>query len=285
MRAIAAGLLAAFLALAAIPRGAAAQERAPMLVDSAWLAQHLHDTNLVLLQVGGEDDFRKAHIPGAQLITLSDISVSDPLTLQLPPIEKLTAAFESRGISPNSRIVVYAGVNSITPCTRVIWTLAYYGLGDHVSLLDGGLNAWRSVGNPVTEEIKKPSPGKITPHLHPEIFADANWVLANLHKPGISLIDARMAHSYNGDGHIPGAQNIPVEELVSDSGQVKNEAAVADIFSKAGVRRGNQVVSYCYIGQRATLIWFLARMQGYNARVYDGSWEDWSMHHSDAIEK
>ena len=285
MRAIAAGLLAAFLALAAIPRGAAAQERAPMLADSAWLAQHLHDTNLVLLQVGGEDDFRNAHIPGAQLITLSDISVSDPLTLQLPPIEKLTAAFESRGISPNSRIVVYAGVNSITPCTRVIWTLAYYGLGDHVSLLDGGLNAWRSVGNPVTEEIKKPSPGKITPHLHPEIFADANWVLANLHKPGISLIDARMAHSYNGDGHIPGAQNIPVEELVSDSGQVKNEAAVADIFSKAGVRRGNQVVSYCYIGQRATLIWFLARMQGYNARVYDGSWEDWSMHHSDAIEK
>ena len=285
MKAVAAGLLAALFALAVIPGATVAQERAPMLVDSAWLAQHLHDANLVVLQVGGQDDFRTAHIPGAQLITLADISVSEPLTLQLPPIEKLTSAFESRGISPGSEIVVYCSGNSVTPCTRVIWTLAYYGLGDRVSLLDGGLNAWRSAGNPVTAAEKTPAPGKLTPHLHPEIFADANWVLANLHKPGISLIDARMAHSYAGDGHIPGALNIPVEELVGDSGQLKNKTAVAEIFGKAGVRRGNQVVSYCYIGQRATLIWFLARMQGYNARVYDGSWEDWSMNHSDSIEK
>jgi len=285
MKAIAAGFLAALFAFAASPGRTAAQGRAPMLVDSAWLALHLHDANLVLLQVGGQDDFPTAHIPGAQLITLADVSVSDPLTLQLPPIEKLTSAFEGRGISPDSRIIIYAGVNSVTPCTRVIWTLAYYGLGDHVSLLDGGLNAWRSAGKPVTSEIKTPASGKLTPHLHPEIFADANWVLANLHKPGVSLIDARMAHSYTGDGHIPGAQNIPVEELMSDTGQLKKGAAVADIFNKAGVRHGNQVVSYCYIGQRATLIWFLARMQGYSARVYDGSWQDWSMHHSDSIEK
>ena len=285
MKAVAAGVLATLFAVVAIPMGTLAQERAPMLVDSGWLAQHLHDANIVLLQVGGQDQFREAHIPGAQLITLGDVSVSDQLTLQLPPIEKLTSAFESRGISPDSRIVVYAGENSITSCTRVIWTLSYYGLGDRVSLLEGGLNAWRSSGNPVTGENKEPAPGKLKPHLHPEIFADANWVQANLHKPGISLIDARMAHSYGGDGHIPGAQNIPVEELVSGGGQIKNKAAVAEIFSRAGVRRGNQVVSYCYIGQRATLIWFLARMQGYSARVYDGSWEDWSMHHSDSIEK
>lgn len=285
MKAIAAGFLAALFALAVIPGAAVAQERAPMLVDSAWLAQHLHDANLVLLQVGSQDDFRMAHIPGAQPVTLADISVSGPLTLQLPPIEKLTSAFESRGISPDSEIVVYCSGNSVTPCTRVIWTLSYYGLGDRVSLLNGGLDAWRSAGNRVTSEVKTPAPGKLTPHLHPEIFADANWILANLHKSGISLIDARMGHSYNGDGHIPGARNIPVEELLTDSGQIKNKAAVGESFSNAGVRRGNQVVSYCYIGQRATLIWFLARMQGYNARVYDGSWEDWSMHHSDSIEK
>lgn len=278
-------IFATLFVLAAISVVAAAQEKQPLLVSSSWLAAHLHDANLVLLQVGEERDFRRAHIPGAQPITLDDISVSDQLTLELPPVEKLTSAFEERGITPDSKVLVYCGGNSVTPCTRVIWTLSYYGLGDHVSLLGGGLSAWRSAGNPVTSDVTRPARGKLTPHLHPEIFADANWVLANLHKPDISLIDARMAHSYIGDGHIPGAQNIPVEELVNDSGQLKNEAAVAEIFSKAGVRRGNQVVSYCYIGQRATLIWFLARMQGYNARVYDGSWQDWSMHHSSSIEK
>lgn len=293
MKRIVVRLSVMLVALAAMTAAGAAQERAPLLVNSAWLVQHLHDANLVLLHVsdpmGGSGDFRSEHIPGAQEIGLGDISTSHGtgsarLSLELPPIEKLTSEFESRGISNDSRIVVYLSSGSVSYATRVIWTLAYYGLGDQVSLLDGGLSAWRATGNPVTSEVKTPTPGKLTPHIHPEFFADAAWVSAHLHQPGVSIIDARSPDSYEGakdrgfprTGHVPGAQNLPIELLVNDNDQLKDKSAITELFDKAGVKPGNQIVGYCYIGQRATLIWFTATMLGYQARLYDGSWQDWS---------
>ena len=272
---------------------AAAQERPQLLVNSTWLAQHLHDANLVVLHVGGPTSFGKAHIPGAQLMTLDDVSVSnDKLSLELPPVQTLTSAFEARGISGDSRIVVYAGDVPAELATRIIWTLTYYGLGDRVSLLDGGLSAWSAAGNPVASDVTTPAPGKLMPHIHSEVFADAAWVDAHLHQPGLSLIDARMAHPYPGSfhlpgfetgpipgfdaGHIPGAKNIPIEVLTNDSGQLKDASALQEIFQNAGARPGNQVVGYCYVGARATLVWFTATMLGYQARLYDGSWQDWS---------
>lgn len=301
MKILARSTLALF-AMVAFASASRAQERAPLLVDSAWLAQHLHDANLVLLHVsdpmGGPGDFRSEHIPGAQQIGLDDISTSrgsgaTRVSLELPPVEKLTSVFESRGISDASRIVVYLSSGSVSYATRVIWTLAYYGLGDRVSLLDGGLAAWRAAGNPVTSEVKPAAPGKLTPHLHPEFFADASWVASHLHQPGVSLLDARAPSSYKGakdmgfprGGHIPGAQNVPIEELINDNGRLKDSSAVAQIFQSAGVQPGNEVVSYCYIGQRATLIWLFARMLGHQARLYDGSWQEWSEHKNLPVEK
>lgn len=264
-----------------------------LLVTPAWLARHLHDANLVLLHVGAKAAYDKAHIPGAQFISLNDISVSNSkLTVELPPVATLTSAFESRGISSDSRIVVYFGENpadtnsadrNVAISTRVIWTLSYYGLGDRVSLLDGGLPAWRRHGNPVTAAVTSPARGTLAPHLHPEFVADAAWVSSHLHRPGVSLIDARLAGFYAeghlpgfAEGHIPGAENLPIERLVSQNGRLHGASARAGMFQRAGVEPGNQVVSYCYVGIRATLVWFVARMLGHRARVYDGSWQDWS---------
>lgn len=264
---------------------AAAADASPTLVDSAWLAQHLHDANLVLLHVGDRKEFDEAHIPGAQFIALNDISdAGASLRLELPSIDALARTFESRGISNNSRIVVYPGKDWYSPSTRVIWTLTFMGLGDRTSLLGGGMPAWRAAGHPVTTDVASPTAGHLTPQAHPEVKADAAYVLEHLHQPGTAVLDVRTAKSYSGEpdngmpraGRIPSAQSLPFEVLFDDKGELKDRSAIADLFAAAGAKPGTQVVSYCYVGQRATMVWFAARLLGFDAKMYDGSWEEWS---------
>jgi len=264
---------------------ASAQPGGPTLVNSAWLDEHLHDSNLVLLHVGEKKEFDEAHLPGAQFIALNEIS--DPeasLRLELPSVDKLAHAFESRGISNNSRVVVYPGKDWYSPSTRVIWTLTYIGLGSRTSLLKGGMPEWRASGHAVTADLVAPLAGHLTPQIHPEVFADAAYVLAHLHQPSVALLDVRMPNAYAGDavsgspraGRIPGAESLPLELLFDEQDNLKSVSAIASLFTRAGAKPGMQVVTYCYVGQRATMVWFVARLLGYDARMYDGSWDEWS---------
>jgi len=279
-------LLTAFVAAS----GAAEQASQGLLVTAAWLDGHLHDANIVLLHIGDKDEFQKQHIPGAQYLALPDISAPHNMTdnslmLELPPVAQLQEAFETRGISSDSRIVVYFGKDTVSTATRVIWTLNYVGLGDRTSLLDGGMPAWRAAGYPLTSDVKTPARGRLMPQLHPEILADAKYVAGHLHQPSIALIDVRLARDYAGEetprsmgrrGHIPGASNLPIEMMTDDQARLKPASALGELLRGAGVKPGSQVVSYCYIGQRATVIWFVARLLGYDAKMYDGSWDEWS---------
>ena len=78
-------------------------------------------------------------------------------------------------------------------------------------------------------------------------------------------------------GHIPSARNIPFSSLVEDSNnKFKSVAALRELFNAAGVKQGDSVATYCHIGQQASLLYFAARYLGYDAHLYDGSFEDWS---------
>jgi len=103
--------------------------RKSLIVSTQWLAHHLKDDSLVLLQVGEKDEYTAAHIPGAQFIQLSDISTprGQGLALELPDTAQLKTTFEKLGVSDKSRIVVYFGKDWVTPGARVFLTLDYLG--------------------------------------------------------------------------------------------------------------------------------------------------------------
>src|SRR5437588_10859425 len=254
-----------------------------MLVSTNWLGEHLSDRTLVILNIGSRAAFDKAHIPGARLVEMSSISTSQPLTLELPPVDKLKAAFEELGVSDNSRIVVSFSENWVTPATRVYFTLDYLGFGKQTSLLDGGFEAWQSEHRPVTTETSSIKRGSLTPHPQ-QLVVDAGWVFANLKKPKIAIVDARAPEFYAGTnrgrmpraGHIPSAVNVPFSSLADSSNKLKDSTTLKKIFTEAGIKPGDQVVSYCHIGQQASLVYFVAKYLGYDARLYDGSFEDWS---------
>jgi len=278
------------------PQQAKAKVNESMIVSTEWLAKHLNDDSLVLLQVGEKKEYDEAHIPGAQFIQLQDISTprGQGLTLELPSVDQLKAAFEKFGVTDKSRIIVYFGKDWVTPTARVFMTLDYLGLGDRTSILDGGLPAWRAENRAVTAEVREVKPGSFTPHPNAKLVVDAAWVSANLNKPGVAILDARAPKFYTGEevgqmprgGHIPRANSIPFSTLVDDkTNRFKTPDALRALFGTAGVKESDSVATYCHIGQQASLLYFVARYLGYDAHLYDGSFQDWSNRSELPVEK
>ena len=266
-----------------------------MIVSTDWLMKHLNDDGLVLLHVGDKKEYEAAHIKGAQYLERSAISTpqGQGLILELPPVDQLKAAFEKLGVTDKSRIIVYFGKDWVTPTARVYFTLDYLGLGDCTSVLDGGLPAWIAAKQPVTAEVSTPKPGSFTPHPNPKLVVDAAWVSGNINKPGVAILDARDAKFYTGEsagsmpraGHIPSAKSIPFGTLVEDSNKFKSPDALRALFNTAGVKPKDSIATYCHIGQQASLLYFVARYLGYDAHLYDGSFDDWSKRADLPVEK
>lgn len=258
-------------------------------VSTGWLASHLHDPNLVLLQVGEASQDKAMHIPGARFVHLDDVAAtSSKLSLELPTAPALRERLQGLGISDGSRVVVYFGTDQVSASTRVWFTLQSAGLGAHADLLDGGMPKWRREGRPVTDQVTPVTPGTLAPfNLQPTVV-DAAFVQTHARKPGYVLIDARAAMYYDGleksgadghlrRGHIPGAHNLPYTDITNDDLTLKKPVELLTLFRKIGVKPGDRVIAYCHIGQQGTAVLFAARAVGIDAVLYDGSFEDWTM--------
>lgn len=249
-------------------------------------AQQSGGTPPVILHVGAQADYDAGHVPGAQLLTLRD--VSDPeatLNLQMASIERLRAAFETRGVTDTSSIVIYWATNSVQSAARVFVALDYLGLGDRASLLDGGLAAWKADGRPVSTDVPQVARGSLTPKPKSAVVVDTAWVQSRLNQASTAIVDARAPGFYTGDqkgnyprqGHITGAVNIPFDALtVPPLLTVKPDAQLRAMFEAAGLKPGTELVTYCHIGQQASALYMAARMLGYTVHLYDGSFEEWS---------
>jgi len=267
-------------------------QRDQMLVTTAWLAQHLHDPNLVLLHVGGDGEYKAMHIPGARFADMDDVSVSEHtaegLMLEMPTAESLRERLQKLGISNDSRIVVYYGSDWVSPSTRIVFTLDYAGLGGQTSLLDGGMPAWVREGGKVTGRLPAPRTGTLSPlHIKP-IVVNAAYVKQHIGRRGVSIVDGRDASFYDGvqrgsahggeqrAGHIASAKSVPFTQVTLDNLLLKSPNELRELFTKAGVQAGDTIVGYCHVGQQATAMLFAARSLGHPVLLYDGSYQEWS---------
>ena len=283
-------VLAFFASLGlALPAGA---QRDQILVTTTWLAQHLHDPNLVLLHVGADGEYKAMHIPGARFADMDDVSVSEHtaegLMLEMPTAESLRERLQKLGISNDSRIVVYYGSDWVSPSTRIVFTLDYAGLGGQTSLLDGGMPAWVREGGKVTDRLPAPRTGRLSPlHIKP-IVVNAAYVKQHIGRRGVSIVDGRDASFYDGvqrgsahggeqrAGHIASAKSVPFTQVTLDNLLLKSPNELRELFTKAGVQVGDTIVGYCHVGQQATAMLFAARSLGHPVLLYDGSYQEWS---------
>ena len=260
-----------------------AQATAPVIVSGEWLAPKLTDPAVAVLHVATNRlEYEVGHLPGARFVVFSSLAPSlAGFSTQLPTEAQLDSVLEMAGVSDNSQVVIYGQPLQVA---RAFVTLEYAGLAGRVSVLDGGVESWRESGRSLSQEAVTPARGTLTLKAVPAMVADAPWIQANTARPTIALIDARTPEFYLGfsagstprAGHIPNALNLPFSSLTSELTTMREEAKVRRLFENAGAARGDTVVAYCHVGLQASLVYLNARRLGYAARIYDGSYEDWS---------
>ncbi len=279
-------------------------DRSRFLIETSELAARLDDPALRIVDmrgyvrtserdgiqraeyVGAREVYEKSHIPGAVYIdwTRDIVDLTDPIEVQVAPPQLFAEAMGRLGIGDEHLVVAYDTHPASQFATRLWWVLNYYG-HDRVVILNGGLHKWQRENLPMTAAIPDYPPATFTPRVQPQLRATAEDVLALLHKPGVALIDARDKGQYTGAivrepgrrGRIPGALNIPREELIdAATGAFRSNEELSQVFSEAHISPAEHIVAYCNGGVAATTVLFSLAMLGYPSLTnYDGSWNEW----------
>ena len=254
-----------------------------LLVSADWVAERLDDPRTVVLHVAMEPPTRL--IPGAFHLPYDAIAdrTGGPFMVEMKPAEELARVLGERGVSNESNVILYAEGPPHT-AARAYVTLDWLGHGARTRVLDGGLEAWVASGRETTTEAASASAATFVPRVRSDMLVDAEWIRDRLDDPAVTLIDARPIDEYTGSreqrglrrGHIPGAYNLYFMDLVESEENpwlIDVDAARAR-FEEAGAGAG-PVVSYCYIGMRASYTYLVSKHLGYDARFYDPSWNEW----------
>src|SRR5215510_11061772 len=271
-------------------QGAGPRVRAEMLVSTDWLAKHTNDPNVFVIHVASErKHFDDGHITGAHFLSSKEIlTTRNGVANELPALDELQKVFEQLGVGDAGRIVIY-GENSPLLAARVYFTLDYLGHGDRAALLDGGIEKWKAEKLPVETRPVNPEQAKFTPHPRPQIVAeldamrDLSRMAANEADANVSIIDARPEEQYVGNqtqrtGHIPGATNVYwlTHLLSKENPTLKPASELSKIYEAAGLKAGQKVITYCNTGMQASHAYFTLKYLGYDVKMYDGSFSEWS---------
>ena len=271
-----------------------------LLVSPVELAAALKDPATVVIAVGNsDDDFIAGHIPGARFVRYSDIAIdADGLSSELPPVDQIKKVLGAAGIGDKSKVVIYGAA---IPAARMFFTLDYIG-HPNVKLLNGGLNAWKANGGRIDiGPAPKVAVAALTPKPQPDRVVSADWIKQRLSSPTlrqaqgrpeqsrgakVTLLDARPDNEFTGadggmsgahvKGHLPDAQQLVWNTLLDSTGKYLPDAELRKKFEAIGANKTTPLVSYCMVGMRASVTYFVARHLGYDARLYDGSIVDWT---------
>lgn len=281
-----------FLLLTFIFLNSKAQE--PVIVSPQWLNENLEDPNLVILYTGFviKADYDKEHIKGSRFLWPDWLAFDKPEGSMYAPDEKTaTKVLQELGINKNSRIVICHRGSDVTIAARMFMTLEHFGLKGKVSFLNGGIEAWKKAGYPVTS---KPSQFKMGNYvaIATGTLVDKDYVLNALNTKSSEVVDARAKRWYDGDptgnprdGHITGAKNIPFPDMVDSTNSIKPVSIVEKNFTTVVPDKNKEVVVYCFIGQTACVDYLVGRSLGYKMKVYDGSMQEWSRDEKLPMEK
>jgi thiosulfate/3-mercaptopyruvate sulfurtransferase len=250
------------------------------IVSADWLQGHLKDPQVRVIYVGEAGDYKKAHIPGARVMDHMETMSGN----RMVPDDVLLKVLAAAGAADGAHVVLYGDTPMATGWVNTAFILI--GHGDEVSWLDGGFPGWQKDQRPVETAAPPPGKGPLTLKPAPDVVVDAAWVRARLNSSSTKILDVRSTREWN-DGHLPNATFIRWQDLFADlqMQKFKTPDEIRALLANAGVAPNQEVVTYCAIGMRASLMGWAARSVGVPTKIYLGSWQDWSRDSRNPIAK
>ena len=268
-----------------------------LTVTAEWLFQRLDNKNIKIVEAtfflptmnrNAIAEYQASHIPGAVFFDIDTIADPDSeLPHMLPPAEAFERSIQEMGLNGEDHIIVYDR-SSFISAARAWWMFRYFG-HEKVSLLDGGLTAWKAAGYPLNQEQAEYGKGDFTASTQDRFSVVSMQEIADMLEAGIcpQIIDARAAERFAGlapepraglrAGHIPGAKNVPINSLFdAETMQFKSAEELQALFDAAGVDFSQPAITSCGSGVTACgLIYGLALLGKTDVSLYDGSWTEW----------
>jgi thiosulfate/3-mercaptopyruvate sulfurtransferase len=265
------------------------------LVSTEWLAAHINDTNVKVVDATfklpgvlplPKDDYLASHLPGAVFFDVDAVSDhSNPLPHMFPSAEQFGRDVGALGISNGDTVVVYDSGGWVA-APRAWWMFLSYGHGN-VRVLNGGLKKWKAEGRPVESGEVRAKPAIFKATFDAKRVRSMQEMIDNVASRAEQVIDARAAERFEGraaeprpgirSGHIPGARNVPSAELLGADGRLLPAAALRERFTAAGVPDAGPVGAYCGSGITAAQTVLALTVAGYpDPALYVGSWSEWT---------
>ena len=270
------------------------QDDPKTLVSTDWLAAHLKDPDLRLLDASwmmpalkrdARAEYDAGHIPGARFFDIDDISDHrSELPHMVPPVEKFMSRLRAMGVGDGHQVVVYDGLGLFS-AARVWWLFRLMGQLN-IAVLDGGFPKWKAEGREVEDMPPVIRDRHMTVRVQNQMVRDVTQVSAASKLGDHEIIDARAAERFRGDvpeprqglraGHIPGAKNVPFSTLLNADGTMKPADKLRGIFEAAGVDLSKPAITSCGSGVTAAVLSLaLERIGKTDHALYDGSWTEW----------
>ncbi|MDQ1363110.1 MAG: thiosulfate/3-mercaptopyruvate sulfurtransferase [Pseudomonadota bacterium] len=257
----------------------------PLLIEPAELQKHLHDQNLLIVDLSKHSQYEQVHIPGAVYLDYSFITaVNRPAMGLLPDEEQISKVLGAIGFTTASHVVAYDEEGG-GKAARLIWTL--HALGHFkTSLLNGGLISWYKENHPVTAELPRITDGSCRmTYTNMNVVADARYILEHLDDPQVALLDARSSGEFTGakrfaerGGRIPGARNLEWTDGLDTQNNYRllPDEVLREKLAALELTPDKEIIVYCQTHHRSALSYFMLKKLGYEkVRGYPGSWSDW----------
>jgi thiosulfate/3-mercaptopyruvate sulfurtransferase len=256
--------------------------RPELVTTPEELKDKLGRADLIAIDTRQAELYAQGHIPGAIHFDLFGISLIDTSPAPLKAFMSMIAhLFELRGVNLDTEVVFYEE-NSGMKAARGLWFLEYFG-HDRVSILDGGIQAWKKSGYPITTEAVPPKATHFNVAEKRDLLATYEDVLNSLDDERMRIVDTRSDDEYMGrnvraarGGAIPGAVHLEWTKNLDAEGKYKTESELRRMYENLGVTPDKEAIPYCQGGYRAAHTYLALRLIGFpKVRNYLGSWKEW----------